>query len=73
MMAALSGSVNIDTLPVNDIEYKIKSYETDGLLVWKSEVSGVDHQMDFRYSYCSVDFDVLVIANLICLQDVCSY
>jgi hypothetical protein len=51
----------------------VDSTDTDSQSVWRSEVTGVEHVMDFKYSYIAVDFTVNITINPACLINDCSY
>jgi hypothetical protein len=56
---------------VRSIDYNVTNYDTDSLSIWKAEVSGMDYQMNFRFSYIAIDFTASVVVNPECLIRSC--
>lgn len=69
----LSADIDIPDVNAREINYVITSTDTDSISVWRAEVTGVKHQMNFNYSYVAVDFNAEITINPACLIDACSY
>lgn len=73
MIAALQGGIDLPELQAQDISLTVTDYDTDSLSIWKDEVSGVEHQMDFNYSYIALNLSVNITINSACLERLCAY
>jgi len=58
---------------VQDAGTTIQSYSTDSLSIWRTEVQGVDYQMNFRLAYISIDFNLSFNVSKSCMPEVCGY
>lgn len=71
MVVLFSGSYT--STDASEIATKIRSFNTDSLTIWTSEVKGVDYQMLFELAYIAIDFDIVFTVNKDCLAQVCGY
>lgn len=58
---------------VQSVSVQVKSYDTDSLSIWPSEVQGMDYQMLFTLCYLSIDFDLVFVVDTACIDQLCSY
>lgn len=56
---------------VQDVSVNLRSFDTDSLSIWPSEVRGFDYQMHFRLAYIAIDFDVVFTVSKDCLKQEC--
>lgn len=73
IIQALSADIELTGVEAIDIKYKINSSDTDSISVWRGEVNGIEHQINFKYSYVAIDFTAEIIINPTCLINACSY
>lgn len=71
IMGVLAANYNIPD--VIDVRLSERSYTTDALTIWRSEVSGQDYQMLFSLAYLSIDFELKITAKKTCLIEDCAY
>jgi len=71
IITLLSGAVIPTIYGVDSLSYDVKSYDIDSLSIWSEEVKGVDYQMNFRYAYIAINFNVVATINPTCLTSPC--
>ena len=73
MTALLQGSVDLPESGAINMKYQVTGSDTDSLSIWSAEVKGVEYQMNFKYSYVAINFNVIAIINPNCLYRSCAY
>lgn len=68
----LSSDVTTSIYGVRALEYSVTSYDSDSLSVWSAEVKGMNYQMNFKFSYVAINFNVISEVNPSCLTESCT-
>lgn len=72
IMKVLSQAVTSSIYGVISLDYDVTGYNTDSLSIWSEEVKGIEYQMNFRYSFISINLNAVSILNPTCLTELCS-
>lgn len=71
LMAAISNEATAIT-NVSEVSFNTTSYKTDRLQIWKEEIQGIEHQMNFKLAYVAIDFTLTLTTTIGCLTADCA-